>query len=60
MKRRVGWSEVYENCQSLYPNLTRKALGYRPYDYMSILIYFPDGLRMIYSEVERRARFITA
>ncbi len=60
MSKKDTWFEVYENFCSLYPSLKKKALGYRPYGYMSILVYFPDGLHMVYSEVERRARFVTA
>lgn len=60
MKKKNAWSEIYESFQSIYPNLKKEAVGYRPHGYMSILVYFPDGLRMVYNEVERRARFVTA
>ncbi|NBI91899.1 hypothetical protein D3Z45_15285 [Lachnospiraceae bacterium] len=60
MKKKNAWSEIYESFQSIYPNLKKGAVGYCPYDYMSILVYFPDGLRMVYNEAERRARFVTA
>lgn len=60
MKKKNAWSEIYKSFQSIYPNLKKDAVGYCPHGYMSILVYFPDGLRMVYNEVERRARFVTA
>lgn len=60
MNGKNEWSDVYGSFQSLYPNLMKKAVGYRPYGYMSILIYFGDGLRMVYSDVERRAKLVSA
>lgn len=60
MKKKNAWSEIYESFQAIYPHLKKEAVGYCPHSYMSILVYFPDGLRMVYNEVERRARFVTA
>ncbi len=60
MKKKNAWSDIYESFQSLYPSLKRKAIGYSPHGYMSILVYFPDGMRMVYSDVERRAKLLTA
>lgn len=58
MSKKNEWSEIYKNFQSTYPNLTKKVIGYCPHNYMSILVYFPDGIRMVYSEIEQRARFV--
>ena len=60
MSKKNAWSEIYENFQSLYPNLKKEAIGYHPHGYMSILVYFPNGLRMVYNEIERRAKFVAA
>lgn len=59
MNKKNVWSEMYKSFQSLYPKLTKKAIGYRPYGYMSILVYFSDGLRMVYNEIDRRAKFVS-
>ena len=59
MSKKNIWSQMYESFQSLYPSLKKKAVGYSPRDYMSILVYFPDGVRMVYNEIERRAKFVT-
>lgn len=59
MSKKNVWSEMYGSFQSLYPSLKKDAVGYRPHGYMSILVYFPNGLRMVYNELERRAKFVT-
>lgn len=59
MSKKNMWSEMYESFQSLYPSLKKEAVGYWPNGYMSILVYFPEGLRMVYNEIEHRAKIIT-
>jgi len=58
MSKKNIWSEMYKSFQSLYPSLKKKAVGYCPHSRISILVYFPDGLRMVYNETDRRARFV--
>lgn len=59
MSKKNVWSEMYESFRSLYPSLKKEAIGYCPHGCKSILIYFPGGLRMVYNEIEHRARIIT-
>lgn len=60
MSKKNEWAEIYDSFQSLYPSLKKKAVGYCPYSYMSILVYFPDGLRMVYNQIEQRAKPVMA
>ena len=59
MSNKSIWPGIYENFQALYPNLKKNAIGYHPHSCISILIYFPGGLRMVYDEIEGRARFVS-
>ena len=50
--------EMYENFKSLYPNLSRRAVGYRPCGYLSITIWFEDGVKMVYDDVKKQGRWV--
>lgn len=60
MSRKNEWSGIYQSFKSLYPSLVKKVIGYCPYGYMSILVYLPDGVRMVYDDTERKAKIILA
>ena len=37
------YQEVYNHFLVIYPKLKNKVIGYRPYGFMTILLYFSDG-----------------
>lgn len=59
-KRQVTWKDIFNNFKTVYPNLSKGVADYRPYDYMSIIVYFKDGSQMIYDDVRKRGKLIVA
>lgn len=57
-KRKVTWKDIFENFKSVYPRLSKEAQDYRPYNYMSIVIYLEDGSRVVYDDLMKRARML--
>lgn len=53
----MEWRTLYRKFKELYPNLSKRSAYFRPYNYMSILVYFTDGTRMVYDGVANRARW---
>lgn len=60
MSRKITWLEVYRDFQRRFPNLSKRAVHYRANGYLSILIYFMDGSKMIYDYLEQKGELITA
>lgn len=59
MTKNNSWNEMYRNFKSLYPNLCKKAVDYRPYGYMTIIVWFNDGTKMKYDDSNKRGQWIT-
>lgn len=59
-KRKVTWKDILDHFKEVYPNLSKGVMDYRPYDYMTIVVYFTDGSRMAYDDIKKRARTIAA
>lgn len=47
---------LYDNFKSLYPRLSRYSLYFRPFGHMRIIVYFEDGMKMIYDDFKKQAR----
>lgn len=56
---KISWESLYENFKSIYPRLSRSSVYFRPFGYMSIVVYFEDGMKMIYDDLRKQA-YITA
>ena len=52
---KISWDSLYENFKSIYPRLSRSSVYFRPFGYMSILVYFEDGMRMVYDDLRKQA-----
>lgn len=59
-RRKVTWRDVFDHFKAVYPTLAKSAKDFRPHDYMSIVVYFEDGSKMMYDDVRKRAKLITA
>ena len=59
-KRKVTWKDIFENFKMVYPNLSNGAKDFKPYNYMSIVVYLEDGSRVVYDDLMKRARILTA
>ena len=46
VKRKVTWKDIFNN--------------YRPYNYMSIVVYLEDGTKVIYDDMAKRAKMLVA
>ena len=56
---KISWESLYENFKSIYPRLSRSSVYFRPFGYMSIVVYFEDGMKMVYDDLRKQA-YITA
>ena len=60
VKRKVTWKDIFNNFKSVYPRLSKEAQGYRPYNYMSIVVYLADGTKVVYDDMAKRAKMLAA
>ena len=51
VKRKVTWKDIFNNFKSVYPRLSKEAQDYRPYNYMSIVVYLADGTKVGYDDI---------
>lgn len=58
VKRKVTWKDIFNNFKSVYPRLSKEAQNYRPYNYMSIVVYLEDGTKVIYDDMAKRAKML--
>lgn len=56
---KISWESLYENFKSIYPRLSRSSVYFRPFGYMSIVVYFENGMKMVYDDLRKQA-YITA
>lgn len=54
---KISWESLYENFKSIYPRLSRSSVYFRPFGYMSILVYFEDGMRMVYDDLRKQGSY---
>ena len=54
MSERLAWIDIYKDFKSRFPRLAKDVGDYRPYSYMTIILYLNDGTMMLYDmEVHR-------
>ena len=58
--KKVTWEIIYKEFRSRYPRLKKLVLGYTPYDVATILLIFPDHLRMIYDYDTKRLSILSS
>lgn len=46
---KLKWEDVYADYKKHFPKSSKKALGFSPYDYATILIYLPERVRATYN-----------
>ena len=52
---KISWESLYENFKSIYPRLSRSSVYFRPFGYMSIVVYFENGMKMVYDDLRKQA-----
>lgn len=55
MSRKISWKSVYRDFKQHYPNLSRETVHFRPYSYLTILLYFRDGMIATYDYTAKKA-----
>lgn len=58
MSEKVTWEKIYEDFKLVYPNLSKKAIHYRPCGHMLIDVWFSDGQHMVYDYNLRLGHFV--
>lgn len=61
MSKKITWGTIYNDFKALYPNLSKNVVDYRPYveRYMTIVIWFNDGSKMLYNYDTKRATLLS-
>lgn len=60
MSKKITWLEIYQDFQRRFPRLSKDVARYQPNGYLSILVFFRDGTKLVYDYMEQRGRLITA
>ncbi len=58
--RKVTWKDIFENFKMVYPRLSKEAKNFKPYNYMSIMIFMTDGTKVVYDDLMKRAKLVAA
>lgn len=46
---KVTWNDIYKDFKATHLKLSKKCLRFEAYDYATILLIFPDRVRMTYN-----------
>ncbi len=60
MSKKITWLDIYRDFKKHFPTLSKDAVHYQANGYLSILVYFGDGSRMVYDYMEQSGKLITA
>lgn len=58
MKEKITWLDIYKDFKVRLPNLSKGAVHYQPNGYLSIVVSFADGSKMVYDYLTERASFL--
>ena len=58
--KKVTWKDIFESFKMVYPRLSKGAKDFKPYNYMSIMIFMTDGTKVVYDDLMKRAKLIAA
>lgn len=56
--KKVTWGDIYKQFRATHPRLKNEVMDYRPYDFMTIILWFKDGSKMTYNGMTEECRFI--
>ena len=57
MSKKVTWTDIYKDFRTRLPTLSKMAVDYRQYDFMTIAVYLKDGTKILYDGLQKRAWF---
>lgn len=53
--RKISWASIRKDFKKHYPRLSKMTVDYRPYNYLTIVLYFKDGMMATYDYLEKKA-----
>lgn len=56
---KITWEVIFKDFKNRNPRIAKKALGFQPYSYATIIISFPDRVKMIYNYDSKKYRVLT-
>lgn len=51
---KITWDKIFRDFKEHYPKRSVDVLGFRPYNYATILLFFPNGVRQTYDYDTKR------
>ena len=58
MGKKITWDQIYKDFKSRYRNLRKEVIGFRPHDYLAIVLYLKSGRKVTYSYETKDCRFL--
>lgn len=55
---KLTWDDVYRDFRKRHPRLAKDVLGFEPYGFATILLMFPNRVRMTYNYDTKKATTI--
>jgi hypothetical protein len=53
-REKITWDKIFKDFKDRYPKRGIEVLGFRPHDYATILLFFPNGVRQTYNYDTKR------
>ena len=58
MSNKITWADVYEDFRARFPRLKEHVIDYRPYDYLTIKLWFKGCSAMLYNYLTKQCIFV--
>ena len=52
--KKITWDYIYQDFKRRHPNLGKSVYGFRPYNYATIPLFFPDRVHATYNYDTKR------
>lgn len=60
MSVKIPWREIYSDFRRRHPNLAKKVLKWHPHDFLTILLYLEDGMKITYDYFDHKATILSS
>lgn len=55
---KIPWQKVFDDFKRRHPRLSKQVTYWCPHDYLTVLIYLNDGMKLTYSYLDHRATIL--
>jgi hypothetical protein len=55
---KLTWETIYKDFKRIYPDFSKEAYYYEPYDYAEIKVWIKGGKRFVYNYDKKTGRFV--